>query len=318
MNKLFLLFVSHVVIFLLIYFSMIFKPKRFRSTSMENAKMSAHVNIVDFSETVEENLNCHRTKVLLNYISTHVCIHQKDIDIYVSRSFDGNRSIWEEDHVSFILRLLLQHPELDFIDIGANIGTYTMYVASLGRFVLSVECFRPNIQRIRRAVQLAQVENRVLLIENALYNRSGEFLRLNRDARNVGGQYLNLEKAITSSNNSRIFDPYLVKTIEFNDLLPFLVARGVRAALMKIDIEGSEVFAIDKGEKIFDQLDIPLILMEWLWIRRYSSRVDFLLKFFNQRNYQAKTIGCQPLSLDQHVHWPSNMIWLKKDRLNFC
>src|ERR1700722_14821540 len=135
-----------------------------------------------------------RTKTLLNHISTHICLHETHKDIFVSKSFNGNISIWEEGPVIRILELLLRHPHLDFIDIGANIGTYTMYAAALGRFVLAIDCFLPNLNRIHRAVQLANVANRVVLIQNALFTHSGRFLRLSNVEGNIGGQTLDVTK----------------------------------------------------------------------------------------------------------------------------
>ena len=148
-------------------------------------------------------------------------------DIFVSGSYRGKDSIWEEGGVKIILELLLRHPHLDFIDIGANVGTYAMYVAALGRFVVAIDCFRPNIQRLQRAIQLRNVANRVVLVENALYTSSGEYLRLNFNPRNVGGQGLHLVNQSQSSTNETIRqqDPYLVRTIEFNDLLPIFIDR---------------------------------------------------------------------------------------------
>jgi hypothetical protein len=52
------------------------------------------------------------------------------------------------------------------------------------------------------------------------------------------------------------------KSIEFDDLLPILISRGVRSALIKIDIETSESYMCQTGSKIFDEVDIKFIQME--------------------------------------------------------
>src|ERR1700722_13472413 len=167
--------------------------------------ISSNVQIVNLSAPVSTNLTCMKTKTLLNHISTTLCLHDKSKDIYVSGAFNGNQSIFEEGYVTRILQLLISHPHLDFIDIGANIGTYTMYVAALGRFVMAIECFSPNIDRIHRAIQLVNVANRVVLVQNALFKSSGGSLRLSFDARNVGGQELILSGSV---KNHTVNDPY--------------------------------------------------------------------------------------------------------------
>ena len=168
-----------------------------------------------------------------------------------------------------ILEVLLRHPHLDFIDVGANIGGYTMYAAALGRFVMAIDCFAPNTQRLHRAVQLANVANRVVLIQNAIYSHSGLVLRLQKNANNIGAQGIELSTK-GAINRTVTSDPYLVKTIQFDDLLPLLISRGVRGAIMKTDIEGSENFLVESGSRMFETLEIPFVQMEWMFFSKGS------------------------------------------------
>ena len=81
-----------------------------------------------------------------------------------------------------ILRILIRNPHMDMIDIGANIGGYTMFTAgALGRFTLAVDCYLPNIERIARAVQIQRVQNRVVLVQNAIYSKAGESLKIENE-----------------------------------------------------------------------------------------------------------------------------------------
>ncbi len=51
---------------------------------------------------------------------------------------------------------------LDRIDIGANIGGYTMFTAgALGRSTVAIDCYMPNIERIARAVQIQRDQNQL-------------------------------------------------------------------------------------------------------------------------------------------------------------
>ncbi|CAF1374685.1 unnamed protein product [Adineta steineri] len=292
-----------------------------KSTSI-SYNISSHVEIVDFNKPINGNFTCIKTKKLLNYFHSFVCLHQAQTDIYVSKSFQESLSIWEEHGVLRILQLLLRYPHLDFIDIGANIGTYTMYAAALGRFVLAIECFAPNIDRIHRAVELANITNRVVLIQNALYTHSGQYLRLAPSANNVGGQELDIvmkspNTQNTIYNHSVTIDPYIVKTIKLNDLVPILQARGVRGAIIKMDIEGSESFAVESGSEVFDLFDIPFIQIEWLKVRNFPHRVKFLIDFFTKRDYIPKTFQCQLLPLNNTQTWPDDLCWTKRD-VHFC
>ena len=179
------------------------------------------------------------------------------------------------------------------------------------------DCFAPNLDRIHRALQLSNVANRVVLVQNALFSRSGEFLRLSNVATNIGGQELQMPTN-QSNNHSVIQDPYIVKTIQFNELLPILMSRKVRGAIMKMDIEGSESFVIESGDQIFDAIDIPYIQMEWLKVRHYPDRVKIIIDFFEKRKYEARTLSCQLLNSTNNSTWPKDLCWIKRNVSNFC
>jgi FkbM family methyltransferase len=279
--------------------------------------ISPNVHLINLDDRINASFKCMKTKTLLHYISTNICVHEAAKDAWVSNSFRESISIWEEEGVTRILQFLLRHPHLDFIDIGANIGSYTMYAASLGRFVLAIDCFAPNIDRIHRAVQLANVANRVVLVQNALFTHSGQYLRLSNDASNIGGQEIDASKNQTH-NQSTINDPYIVKTIKFDELAPILISRGIRGAIMKMDIEGSESFVMESGSLIFDLLEIPYIQMEWLKVRHYPDRVKVIVDFLAKRNYDPMTFWCQSLNYTQNLTWPNDFCWIKRNVSNFC
>ena len=294
-----------------------------RNHLVENTfNISPNVHVIDLHASTSIKFQCIKTKTLLQNISTNICLHQTKKDAYVSGAFQDSVSIWEEAQVTRILQLLIRHPHLDFIDIGANIGTYTMYVAALGRFVLAIDCFAPNIIRLRRAIQLTNVFNQVVLVENAVFTQSGQSLRLSVDTKNIGGQglYLSHNRSHKShaNNNLSVNNPYIVKTIIFDEVLPILIARGVRGALMKIDIEGSESFVVENGSRIFDTLDIPFVQMEWNIIREYDNHAETILNFFNKRHYNPTTSTCERLNPEEYTLWPKEIYWLKGNTSTFC
>ncbi|CAF3835112.1 unnamed protein product [Adineta steineri] len=332
-NRLIILLIIHLIVGILIglfistkrsvnelnYSSSTIPKKNSTKTPLN---ISSYIEIIDFNKPINANFTCMKTKTLLHFFNSSICVYDSKRDSFLSAAFRESISIWDEEGVTRILRLLLRYPHLDFIDIGANIGTYTMYAAALGRFVLAIECFALNTDRIHRAVQLANVSNRVVLVKNALYTHSGQYLRLSNHPINVGGQELDVvtkpkTNQQTISNQSIINDPYIVTTITLNELVPILHARGMRGAIIKMDIEGSESFALESGSQVFDLFDIPFIQMEWFKVRGFPDRAKFLLDFFTKRGYVPQTFLCQVLDVQRTDVWPSDLCWTKKD-FSFC
>jgi FkbM family methyltransferase len=218
--------------------------------------VSHNVQLVNLKQRSSNMFYCICTKALLDNIRTRICLHNKQRDIFISAAYRENLSIWEESHVKRMLQFLVRDKSLQLIDVGANIGTYTMYAAALGRFVLAIECFQPNIVRLRHSLQLDQLTERLVLVQNAIHDQSGQVVRLSINTKNIGGQHLlkwkNGSEWRKRMNMTSWKNPFLVKTIRFDELLPILVARSVRRAVVKIDVEGSESAVLRTGQLLFD------------------------------------------------------------------
>jgi FkbM family methyltransferase len=270
------------------------------------------LNIIDLNETSKENITCIKSKHLLYHVQTTICLHD-DRDA-VSNIIRDNR-VWEESYLVKLLDFLTRYPQMDFIDVGANLGVYTMLVASYGRFVVSIECFRPNIERVRRAIQIEKLQDRVVIVGNAIFNESGKYLKMESNPSNVGSQGIIVDDNSHQSKN----DVYVVKTIRFDDILPVLKAKNIRNAVMKVDIQWSEMYLCATGAKIFDYVNIPVILMEWDRVLRYRIPMAIVLQFLMGRGYVATKNMCEILDNSYAFRsWPSDIYWMKMNLSEIC
>lgn len=134
----------------------------------------------------------------------------------------------------------------------------------MGRDVLAVEPFYDNIIRFHKAVVVENLEQRIRLITNAISDERGQVLSLEKMEENIGGQFI--ERSINGSNlrtyqkSDRLTNKYLVETILLDDLVDYLPkmpnGQPYTKAMMKIDIEGYEPFALAQAQKMFEILDI--------------------------------------------------------------
>jgi len=85
------------------------------------------------------------------------------------------------------------------------------------------------------------------------------------------------------------------------------------AALIKVDVEGHEVsvFTEPTAGQFFDQIDVPLVFLEWMWCRKLSQNtVQRLLDFFQARNYVAFDTDNKRLQ-EHYRNWPANVLFKK-------
>ena len=261
-------------------------------------------NVINLYEAINENISCVKTKFLLNVVRTTICIHSTNE--LISRSIAQNK-IWEEDELSRLFRVLIRDPGLSFIDVGANLGVYALFAATLNRFVIAIECFKPNVLRIAKAAQLEKIQHKLLLIENAIFSESGKYVQLESLPDNIGGQAL----IGNSSLDLPLNNTFTVKTIRFDDILPFLKMNDVQRAIIKIDIEGSEHFLCNTGHRIFQYLQIPVVLMEWQNIRKYKNRGNTVLRFFMDHGYiPTQNMNQKLVWTEAYKSWPWNVYWM--------
>ncbi len=315
----FLLFIPIIVFIRIIYHSNklvkilpIINIRLEKSIDPQTTNIYKPLNIIDLHEISKENFECIKSKHLLYHVHTTICLHD---DRDAVSNIIRNTRIWEESYIIKLLGFLIRYPQMNFIDVGANLGAYTMLVASFGRFVLSIECFRPNIDRIRKAIQVEKLQGRVVLIGNALFNESDKYLRMESNPLNVGSQGIIVDNNTNQSND----DIYVVKTIRFDDILPIFKDKNIRNAVMKVDIQWSEIYLCEAGGKIFDYVNIPVILMEWDRVSHYTIPMAIVLQFFIGRGYVATKNMCDVLDQRNAFHsWPSDIYCMKMNLSEIC
>ncbi|CAF2056853.1 unnamed protein product [Rotaria magnacalcarata] len=291
-----------------------FRHNQLKSYISSNSKIvtSHELNIIDLNIRIVENFTCFKTNRLFQVIRTTICVHNRTD--FVSAYYYGN-SIYEQDALHLLFRIFLKYQHLGLIDVGANIGTYTMFAAAMNRFVIAIECFRPNYMRIVKAIQMEKLQQNVILIGNALYSQSGHKLSLSQDPTNIGGQAIYDSSPI----NKSLDNPYVVKTMRFDDLLPIIKETKKRSFLLKADIEGSEYHIFESGKQVLDYIDIPIIFMEWDKIRYHKARATNIINFLTTRQYIATIDTCKQVNATVPIEqWPVNIFWTKMNGSEIC
>jgi FkbM family methyltransferase len=207
------------------------------------------------------------------------------------------------------------------VDIGAQIGQYTLFAAKMGSDVVAIEPFYDNVIRIHKAALMERLTDRITLIQNALYDKRNEIKAIDQNRQNVGGQFL-LEKVNQRfSKKDMENDKYLVQTILLDDVIHHIpkqkaTNRLYEKALVKIDIEGIELFVLKCGEMFFSMLDVQVIFMEWGLLKtQYNAAeiTDEIIDFFLSREFIPYSVDNERLQSDLWASWPFDIMWIKKN-----
>jgi FkbM family methyltransferase len=214
-------------------------------------------------------------------INTKLCIHDPKYDKYVSGQLKEN-GLWEPTNVRTFLRTLQEIPDANVIDIGANIGLYSLLSAKMNRSVIAVEPLHENMNRLHKATTLERVQPKIVALINAVSNERKQ-LKLSIMDYNLGGSHVadddlaNEEERLSLTSSSVI-----VNSIILDDLLDVYDLKMPHASkkfVIKMDIEGYEPYAFEKGQNLFKKLQIAAVFME-------VGKMVEKLKSINKQNYK--------------------------------
>jgi FkbM family methyltransferase len=209
--------------------------------------------------------------------------------------FSGQELIYRlgiyELHVQYALRELLRAGDV-FYDVGANNGYFSLLGAQCVGINGIVFAFEPLPQNARRA-QMLMAENNIgnyQLVQEAVSNRSGTVEFYLGDDDNPHTPSLMRDRRNRSLT---------IRTTTLNDF----VADHRRPALVKMDIEGAEMMALEGATKLLADANAP----NWL-IEVHSGEIDQQVRgVLLKHEYQLRTLPA-PLPGKQY---PNHIVAIK-------
>lgn len=182
------------------------------------------------------------------------------------------KNLWEPETFDVLDKYI--QPGKAFIDIGAWVGTLSIYAAKLGAKVISIE---PDVQARKWLLENCEANDVVeTVLACAVSNKRGS-ARLSNP--NKFGDSMS---SLTHGNDNYIE----VETIPLADLL------GHDICLIKIDVEGGEVNIINEKTLIdLSQVNYPPILLSIhpAWIENMDKFMEELEAF--KPYYEIELIG---------------------------
>ena len=253
-------------------------------------------------QKTEDKTNCISLKTPRG--TTPICTYPAEKDT-ISKYFHTYRQYWEGSSVRNLANLFKSDPDLEFLDLGCNIGIYTLSIAQQGTRVTSVDPLIENINLLSRSLTLGKLHENVTLIWNAISNEHKiiTFKWYNKSIGRTQISDLHLSKDRTDEIN-------LARTITLDDLIPLFTTKRL---IIKMDIENSEYNALLGGKRFFDEIDVSLVRMEVILHKR-TEVGKMIVDYMSSYNfYPYKDILKRfPLNASMISKWPSDVYFIKR------
>ena len=239
-----------------------------------------------------------------------ICLHPVGRDRYISHDLRA-AGVWEPAIVRTFQWLLRASPaDVGVIDIGANIGQYSLLAAAMGYRVVAVEPQPDNLRLFRHAVRLGEFDTRITILERAVSDTRAA-VGLSGYADNQGAYNVRQPPAEPCTG---VKCPTPVTAMYMDDILETKVA--FRRAIMKIDIELHEPQAFRYSARLFEEIFVSHIIMEWHFgVRFDKGLVTELMKRLLDRGYVPHYADGRRRQLDTSDwrKWPGDVLWIHRD-----
>lgn len=167
-----------------------------------------------------------------------------------------------------------------YIDLGANIGWETMFASKMAGQCVAVEPDRDNAELLKKNLLANNMDN-VIVAECAVSNTQGK-AQLFSSNDNFGNHILN-PMYISEEHSSH----YEVPAETLDSLFEQLQLDQSKIKLIKMDIQGSEAYALQGGSKFFAQHH-PKIIFEYspFHLKQCGSSPFDILSFIDKYDYR--------------------------------
>ena len=185
--------------------------------------------------------------------------------------------------------------DLTFVDIGSNIGWFTLSMASLGVNVMAFEPMTSNNDMIQRSLCMESnvatgLSGRVQLFKNGLGPKEESCFVVSGDINEGDGHTLCGEK----ESDIHVQPGYSIRgKIVTKRLDDIASTEGKTVVLVKMDVEGFESHVVEGGRDFLLNSNIPYIVSEFVpeWMTKYGGDPERMMKRFYDAGYKVKRNG---------------------------
>lgn len=263
---------------------------------------SSSINFRKYSYLVNRFIFQKKEMVAINNTGTSFAFIPKDA---VGRTIykKGN---YEPELSNFILHTINYSHDDIVIDVGANIGWYSILLAKLDAAPGQIYAFEPdtlNYNLLQRNIILNKSEN-ITAIQAALSNHAGKSTLYKYNDNNLGRHSL---LPINSQNKIEI------NTTTLDDFAKEYSLLHKKIKLVKIDVEGFEYFVLNGGKALLKNTEILIHEFSPNLMAQGNVPLDLLINELQSLEMKPFVIAGKSLQVVnklEQVAEGQNIIWL--------
>jgi len=228
-----------------------------------------------------------QVKLAMDVLNSEVCL-KSGTKIYVRKKDYLSR--WYRcygEYEAETMRIMRKYAREDeiFLDIGANLGVFSLEIARTEKCnIIAFEPNPPTAECFKKSIKANKLTDRIKLFQVALSSESCK-VNLIDSPINAGASALE-----TSASMNNIGDRYEVRAESLDDFSDFkllLAELNKKIGLIKMDIEGAEMLALEGMSNVLKKHK-PVLIIELIdsQLRSFGSSKKELVKLLNSYDFK--------------------------------
>ena len=263
--------------------------------------------VFNYSQKIKSPLECIPFTTIQGEIP--ICVHYNSHEVITN--YIRKKKIWEREHCKSLQDILVANPDYGVIDIGANLGMFSLLAANLQRRTLAIEAMDINIERFHQSIVVNRFEKYITLVTRPLSDKH-EKLQFAAKLYNLGQSAIVESRQGEKPFNKNVYKEKIKSTVLLDELIDLV---PLKKAIMVIDVEGNEGKVFRGGQKFFDAVHVNYVFMEWFHLSPADQK--FTEEFFINRGYEAydSPFFKRKLNLSTVKRLTENVFWQKTKQL---
>ena len=245
-----------------------------------------------------------------------------NLKMFIYKKGDGvsinisKNKVWERKETKSILSALnyfsvkknILKNDIFILDVGANIGWYSLILGKRGYNIVSFEPSKINYYILLKNYCLNK-DIKVTIINKGLDNELNN-CTLYHPSNNIGDAIIIKDQQNIDFN---YYEKEEIKLTKLDNYLTFLCKKNL--ALIKLDIEGSESKALESGYDLISKYNIPFIFMEWslYLMKKRGTDPKSLLEMLEKNGYKFSRenfLSKKYCSINELLNIPNTNIYI--------
>jgi len=207
---------------------------------------------------------------------------------------------WDND-ITTLIRYLIKSEECKpggkclFVDVGANIGFFSVIAADADLRVVSFEPMYSNSWRLLSTVERNSFSKQWTFFENAVSNVTGKFVAVRPTDSKINKSNGRIVPGLNERDHGSRYGIDYVSTVKLDDIFP----KSTVITVMKMDVEGHEGLALRGAQRLLCHGIVKHIIAEWTDVKKngYCDHIR-VLKWMKALGYRIGGVGRRHRHLD--------------------